>query len=86
MPPANPYQPPSTQVDEPRRSMRNRRAPVRDDDDRYFLTLYLIRAGHNVGGRGGVEGRVAGDNKAERRTANVTQVTDMTDESARATW
>ena len=57
---------------------------MRDDDDRYFLTSYGNRTGQNVGGRGGVEGRVAGDNEAERRTANVTQVTDVTDESARA--
>ena len=55
-----------------------------DDDDRYFLTSYGNRTGQNVGGRGGVEGGVAGDNEAEQRTANVTQVTDVTGESARA--
>ena len=64
--------------------MRNRRAPVHDDDDRYFLTSYGNRTSQNVGGRGGGEGRVAGDNEAERCTANVTQVKDVTDESARA--
>lgn len=63
--PANPYQPPPTQVEEPRRSTRTRRAPVRDDDDRYFLTSYGNRTSQNVGGRGGVEGGERGDNEAE---------------------
>ena len=57
---------------------------MHDDDDRYFLTSYGNRTSQNVGGRGGGEGRVAGDNEAERCTANVTQVKDVTDESARA--
>jgi hypothetical protein len=82
--PANSYQPQPTQQDEPRRSTRNRRAPVRDDDDRYFLTSYGSRTGQNVGGRAGVEGGERGDNEAERHTANVTQVTNVTNESARA--
>ena len=63
MPAANPYQSPSTQVDEPRRSTRNRRAPARDDNDRYFLISYMNRAGQNMGGGGGVEGGAAGDNE-----------------------
>jgi hypothetical protein len=81
---ANPYQHPSTQVIEPCRSTRNRRAPVRDDDNRYFLTSYGNHTGQIVGGGGDVEGGAAGDNEADRRTANVTQVTDVTDKSARA--
>ena len=74
MPPANPYQPPSTQVDEPCHSMRNRRVPVRDDDDRYFLMSYGNRTGQNVGGRGGVEGGVAGDTVGNKTVAMFGQV------------
>ena len=57
---------------------------MRDDDDRYFLTSYGNHAGQNVGGRGGVEGGERGDNEADQRTANVTQVTNVTNKSARA--
>ena len=64
--PANPYQSPSTRVEEPRRSTRNRRAPACDNNDRYFLISYRNRASQNMGGRGGLEGGTAGDNETER--------------------
>ena len=66
-PPANPYQSPPIQVEEPRRSTRNRRAPARDDNDRYFLISYMNRAGQNMGGGGGAEGGTARDNERSER-------------------
>ena len=83
-PPANPYLPPTAHPTELRRSARIRRAPVPDDDERYSRTSYGSRSARHLGGGAGVEGGEARDNEEEHLKGNVTQVTGVTTESAKA--
>ena len=78
---AHPYQSPSTQPNEPRRSTRNRRAPVPDDDPRYSLTSYRDRNARCLTGEASEEREKQRDNEGG---GSATQVTPVTDESANA--
>jgi Reverse transcriptase (RNA-dependent DNA polymerase)/gag-polypeptide of LTR copia-type/GAG-pre-integrase domain len=79
--PVNPYLPPPIQPDEPRRSTRNRRVPVPDDDIRYSTTSYGNRSARHLTGETSVAGGEVRDENSEGR---MKQVTDVTHESVNA--
>ncbi|KIL57633.1 hypothetical protein M378DRAFT_16140, partial [Amanita muscaria Koide BX008] len=81
-------QPPSATSVEPRRSARIRKAPVRDDDDRYFITSYgsqnnlLLEGEESEEGGGDVGSTDTGI--MEKSDTGVTPVTTTADEAANA--
>ena len=80
-PPVQPYLPPTAEIDQPHRSTRTQRAPVRDDNERYSKSSYGNQSAHKLSGGTSVAGGERGDNEGD----NVMQVTNVTDESVNAT-